>query len=368
MVAAERAVERPRATPRTTDFEYTKDWTVNAGGRGAPPLEALDVTGNLVFAGNGYVINKTKINPYEGLDVKGKIIVVAGLPAELAAQQAAGGGRGRGGRAGADAAAPAAVQMRPPRRKRSRRSASESPGRGVHRFSDAGTIRGEKWRSGSRHDRQFPAAHGHGQPQRRRRFRRLWRWRWRARGTQRAELPGPQTPGDAGVRQRPIDHRRPVDDQQHFPGRETERAADILRRRIQCQTGFLRTVRGEEDQPESGAQERDQSRAKTSSASSKAATRTEERIRRDQRAPGSHRAGRAAARRAQRQQRRGRRRLRFRRPAGPRAVLCGRRRQGDTAQAQHRLRVAGRRRERACGARNTSPNFPSSTSRRSWPT
>jgi Zn-dependent M28 family amino/carboxypeptidase len=81
-------------TPRTTDFEYTKDWTVNAGGRGAPPLEALDVTGNLVFAGNGYVINKTKIDPYEGLDVKGKIVVVAGLPAELAAQQAAGGGRG----------------------------------------------------------------------------------------------------------------------------------------------------------------------------------------------------------------------------------------------------------------------------------
>ena len=84
----------PAAAPRTTDFEYTKDWTVNAGGRGAPPLEALDVTGNLVFAGNGYVINKTKINPYEGLDVKGKIIVVAGLPAELAAQQAA---RGRPG-------------------------------------------------------------------------------------------------------------------------------------------------------------------------------------------------------------------------------------------------------------------------------
>ena len=79
---------------------------MNAGGRGAPPLEALDVTGNLVFAGNGYVINKTKVNPYEGLDVKGKIIVVAGLPAELAA--AAGGGRGRGGRGGADTATPAA--------------------------------------------------------------------------------------------------------------------------------------------------------------------------------------------------------------------------------------------------------------------
>ncbi len=85
-------------TPRSTDFEYTKHWTVNAGGRGAPPLEALDVTGNLVFVGNGYVINKTKVNPYEGLDVKGKIVVVAGLPAELAAQQAAAAGAtGRGG-------------------------------------------------------------------------------------------------------------------------------------------------------------------------------------------------------------------------------------------------------------------------------
>src|ERR1039458_1866306 len=94
------------ATPRTTDFEYAKDWSTSGGGRGAPPLEALDVSGNLVFAGNGYVINKTKINPYEGLDVKGKIVVVAGLPAELAAQQAAAGaGRGRGGRGGADAAA-----------------------------------------------------------------------------------------------------------------------------------------------------------------------------------------------------------------------------------------------------------------------
>ena len=100
------------AGPRTTDFEYTKDWTVNAGGRGAPPLEGIDVTGNLVFAGNGYVINKANANPYEGLDVKGKIIVVAGLPAELAAQQAAA-GRGRGGRGGGDTT-PAAGADAPP--------------------------------------------------------------------------------------------------------------------------------------------------------------------------------------------------------------------------------------------------------------
>ncbi len=100
------------ATPRTTDFEYTKDWSVSGGGRGGPPLEALDVTGNLVFAGNGYVINKTKINPYEGLDVKGKIVVVAGLPAEVAAFQAAA-GAGRGGRGGAAPVADAAPGAAP---------------------------------------------------------------------------------------------------------------------------------------------------------------------------------------------------------------------------------------------------------------
>jgi Peptidase family M28 len=84
------------AGPRTTDFEYSKQWTVPAGGRGAPPLEAFDAEGKMVFAGNGYVIHKTNIDPYQGLNVQGKIIVVAGLPAELAAQQNA--GRGGGGR------------------------------------------------------------------------------------------------------------------------------------------------------------------------------------------------------------------------------------------------------------------------------
>src|SRR5208283_1695338 len=88
------------AEPQTTSFEYAKEWTAGAGGgfggRGAAPI-AVDVSGNLVFAGNGYVIHKTKTDPYEGLDVKGKVVVVAGLPAELAA--GAGGRGGRGGRA-----------------------------------------------------------------------------------------------------------------------------------------------------------------------------------------------------------------------------------------------------------------------------
>jgi hypothetical protein len=87
-----------RSGAQTTEFEYGKDWTVNAGGRGAPPLVPFKVSGNLVFAGNGYIVNKTKLNPFEGLDVKGKIVVVAGLPPELAALQAA--AAARGGRPG----------------------------------------------------------------------------------------------------------------------------------------------------------------------------------------------------------------------------------------------------------------------------
>ena len=84
--------------PRNTTFEYQKDWTIAGGGGRGASAQPLDVSGNLVFAGNGYVIKKTNTDPYQGIDVKGKIIVVAGLPSEVAAQQAANGGRGgRGG-------------------------------------------------------------------------------------------------------------------------------------------------------------------------------------------------------------------------------------------------------------------------------
>ena len=85
------------AAPVTTSYEYGKDWTFGAGGGRGGSIEALDATGNLVFAGNGYVISKTNTDPYQGIDVKGKIIVVSGVPPEIAAQQAAGrGGRGGG--------------------------------------------------------------------------------------------------------------------------------------------------------------------------------------------------------------------------------------------------------------------------------
>ena len=90
--------------PRT--FEYGTEWALGGGafggfggGRGGGGMaDPIDIAGaQLVFVGNGYVINKTNTDPYKGLDVKGKIMVVAGLPAELAALQAAGRGGGRGG-------------------------------------------------------------------------------------------------------------------------------------------------------------------------------------------------------------------------------------------------------------------------------
>jgi hypothetical protein len=89
----------------TTDFEYGKEWTYGGGGGGGrggagAPAATLDISGNLVFAGNGYVINKTNTNPYDGLNVTGKIVVVAGIPSELAAAQAQA-AAARGGRGGA---------------------------------------------------------------------------------------------------------------------------------------------------------------------------------------------------------------------------------------------------------------------------
>jgi hypothetical protein len=75
-----------KGTP-AAEFAYGKDWMVS-GGRGALPLDAFDVAGGLVFVGNGYVVNKTKVNPFEGVEVKGKVIVVAGVPPEVREQQA----------------------------------------------------------------------------------------------------------------------------------------------------------------------------------------------------------------------------------------------------------------------------------------
>ena len=102
---------RGRAASRSARLRLREgmDALAGGGGRGGTPVAAADIAGvPLVFVGNGYVINKTQADPYKGIDVKGKVLVVAGLPAELAAQQAAapagrGGAPAAGGRGGAAA-------------------------------------------------------------------------------------------------------------------------------------------------------------------------------------------------------------------------------------------------------------------------
>jgi Zn-dependent M28 family amino/carboxypeptidase len=93
------ATPAPPVAPRS--FEYGKDWTAGAGGSGGREgggAVATDIaSAPLVFVGNGYVINKTNTNPYQGIDVRGKVMLVAGLPAELVAAAAAAGARGAGG-------------------------------------------------------------------------------------------------------------------------------------------------------------------------------------------------------------------------------------------------------------------------------
>lgn len=102
------------ASAQTTDFEFGRDWTTAAGSRALQPVEingklAVEFSGSMVFAGNGYTVTKGNVNPYQGLDVTGKIVVIVGLPPEIAAQQAAGrggGGRGAAGASGATAGLP----------------------------------------------------------------------------------------------------------------------------------------------------------------------------------------------------------------------------------------------------------------------
>lgn len=71
----------------THPLAYGHDWlVVPPRGRNAPPLSGGDIaSAPLVFAGNGYVMGGH--NPYAGLDVQGKVIVVAGVPPALARYQ-----------------------------------------------------------------------------------------------------------------------------------------------------------------------------------------------------------------------------------------------------------------------------------------
>lgn len=68
---------------------YGQGWVVEMPrGRNVPPLAGADFSNaSVVFAGNGYVMGSD--NPYQGLDVRGKVVVVAGLPPALAAYNTA---------------------------------------------------------------------------------------------------------------------------------------------------------------------------------------------------------------------------------------------------------------------------------------
>jgi Zn-dependent M28 family amino/carboxypeptidase len=76
-----------RLSPGPHALAYGHAWMVNqARGRNAAPLIGGSFhNAQLVFAGNGYVIGSD--NPYQGLDVRGKVVVVAGLPKVLADYQ-----------------------------------------------------------------------------------------------------------------------------------------------------------------------------------------------------------------------------------------------------------------------------------------
>jgi hypothetical protein len=70
------------AQPMT--FEYAKDWLLGMPGQiAAIPAAGFDISGNIVYAGNGWVIHKINADPYKGIDVHGKIIVIAGMQQEV---------------------------------------------------------------------------------------------------------------------------------------------------------------------------------------------------------------------------------------------------------------------------------------------
>ncbi len=54
------------AAPRAVDLEYGKDWTINSAGRGAAPLESVELDANMVFVGNGYTVEEDENRPLCG--------------------------------------------------------------------------------------------------------------------------------------------------------------------------------------------------------------------------------------------------------------------------------------------------------------
>ncbi len=83
LVSKQIVVADSKVSVGSSNFEYGKSWIIPGGRFGGSPVEAIKISGNLFFVGDGYVVKKTNVNPYEGIDVKGKIVIAAGLPSEL---------------------------------------------------------------------------------------------------------------------------------------------------------------------------------------------------------------------------------------------------------------------------------------------
>lgn len=83
LTAAPAARPGQPAAPQVTSFDYERDWFFGTPGSPVQLSAPLDVSGALVFAGNGWLIRKTNADPYKGIDVRGKIVVVSGKPPEL---------------------------------------------------------------------------------------------------------------------------------------------------------------------------------------------------------------------------------------------------------------------------------------------
>lgn len=71
------ALRRTTTSPTQSRIEIGGQSFKYGDGFLATPV-ATDISGGLVFGGHGWVVNGKKINPYEGLDVKDKIVIVTG--------------------------------------------------------------------------------------------------------------------------------------------------------------------------------------------------------------------------------------------------------------------------------------------------
>ena len=264
--------------PPTSNMARIGPWAAPADRRRARRrAEALDVTGNLVFAGNGYVINKTNTNPYKGWTSKARSSWWRDCRRNWR-------------------------RNRPP-------VAADAAGAARNAPNPLGEACTDYWTP-----EQYAAKNGALAVVTVANFQQVTAManpnagrRGRAR---RPRLNGPhfqvakfQPP--AACPAAPDCHRRPGADQRAVPGREAERRAGLLRHRRPTPSRIPSSSTARKKLTIHLAVHSDAGpRRKRDRHSGRQRPGAEERVRGDERAPRSHRPERAAARRPQREQRR----------------------------------------------------------------